>query len=139
MYFYELISKCNTENVIRGFIDRFDNEPDMNVSKTENSIKSALQDMVSIVPVIDNGKVLKIEKVQTEDETYDEAYMLDTDENEKYGIVINPWADTLGYLIDDDSLNTYGIDKFVVLVLWEMTWFGYSEEVIRKKVESWDD
>ncbi len=137
MYFYELICKCNTANVIRGFLDLCTDSPD--IKETEKGIISAINDMVSIVPVIDKDKILKVEKVQMESEAYDAAYLFNTKENVKYGIEINPWADTLGYLIDDESLDTYGIDKFVVLILWEMTWFGYSEDVIQERVKSWDE
>ena len=51
--------------------------------------------------------------------------------------MINPWNDTCGYQVDADSVKKYGKEKFVVCVLWEMTWLGFSNEKVQKKVKSW--
>ena len=55
-----------------------------------------------------------------------------------FGLEANPWANTLGYKVDECSLSFYGYEKFVAFVLWEMTWLGYDEKTIQEKVESWD-
>ena len=136
MYFSEMINNCNTENVIHLFLEMCTNSPDINV--TEDRIRSAVSNMTALKPILDNDKVLKIEKEQTDDGSYDAVYLFDTKENKRYGIEINPWADTLGYVIDPASLEAYGMDRFTALVLWEMTWFGYSEDIIQEKVKSWD-
>ncbi len=46
---------------------------------------------------------------------------------------------TLGYLVDSSSVSEYGKEKFAVLVLWDMTWFGYDDEKIQAEVMSWKD
>lgn len=69
----------------------------------------------------------------------DDVYMLDKSNSEKYALLINPWADTLGYLVDNDSVSEYGEEKFAALVLWDMTWFGYDNEKIQAEVRSWKD
>ena len=137
MYFYEIIKSCDAESVIHIFLDMCTNSPDIKV--TEERIRSALSNMLALNPIIDNDKILKIETVQTDDEAYEAVCMYDVKEDRKYGIEINPWSDTLGYAIDAKSLDAYGIDKFAALILWEMTWFGYSEDVIQEKVKSWDE
>ena len=54
-------------------------------------------------------------------------------EQEVYSLEANPCAKTIGYIVDEKSLSIYGNERFATLVLWEMTWFGYDEETIRKK------
>ena len=137
MYFGEMLSNCDIENVICIFLGLCTKSPNINL--TEERIRNALRNMLALDPVIDNDKILVIETVQAEVESYEAVRMLDTKEGQKYGIEVNPWSDTLGYTVDVKSLDAYGIDKFAALVLWEMTWFGYSEDVIQEKAKSWDE
>ena len=73
-----------------------------------------------------------------EDKEFDVVCLLDINENEIYSVEANPWAKTIGYIVDEESLSVYGYEKFAALVLWEMTWFGYDEKTIQKEIQSWE-
>ena len=57
---------------------------------------------------------------------------------ENFGIEITPWKEVLGWIVDADTLLIYSKEVFTAAVLWEITWFGYDETIIQKKVESWN-
>lgn len=52
-----------------------------------------------------------------------------------YGIELESWNNILGFDIYNKSIDKYGINKCVAVVLYEMTWFGYNEETIHEKAE----
>ena len=137
MYFYEVIEKCNLEEVVKEFLTFCDDAPDINV--TEKKIRNVIEKLNEIEPITSNKDILFIEKVKTEDRTFEAISLFDTVKKEIYSIEANPWAKTLGYIADEKSLSVYGKERFMVLVLWEMTWFGYDENSIREVVKSWDE
>lgn len=38
--------------------------------------------------------------------------------------------------MDEKSLSDYGNEKFITLILWEKTWFGYDEKKIQERLKS---
>ena len=137
MYFYEVIEKCDIEEVVSCFLKMCTNSPD--IEHTEQCIRHAIADINAIEPVKSDSEVIQIERVQTDEEEYDAVHMFDEASDTKYGLEINPWKYTLGYTVDEKSLSEYGYEKFVSLALWEMTWFGYDEKTIQDHVKSWDE
>lgn len=133
MYIYEVFNKCDTEKVVRLFLDLY-NQPVK--KRTEQKLREAISYIHKINPKKTDSQVIIIEK---DEEVGDYVYLLDKNTNEKFGIEINPWEDTLGYLADEQSLSQLGTDEFAALVLWEMTWFGFDEETIQNHVKSWDE
>ena len=137
MYFYEVIEKCNLEEVIKEFLSFCNDSPDISV--TEKGIRNVIEKLNEIEAITSNTNILFIEKVETEVETFEAISLFNTVEKEIYSIEVNPWAETLGYIADEKSLSVYGKERFTALVLWEMTWFGYDENSIQEVVKSWDE
>jgi hypothetical protein len=137
MYFYEVIEKCDIEEAVRCFLKMCVNSPD--IEHTEQCIRHAIADIKAIETVKSDSEVIQIERVKTDEEEYDAVHMVDEASDTKYGLEVNPWKYTLGYTVDEKSLSGYGDEKFVSLVLWEMTWFGYDEKTIQDHVKSWDE
>jgi len=137
MYFFEVIEKCDLDRAVGLFLELCVNSPD--IRHTEQCIRHALAEMKHMEAVRSDSEVIEISRIRTETEEYDAVRMLDRTTNIKYGLEINPWKDTLGYCVDESSLAEYGYEKFVSLVLWEMTWFGYDEDAIQEHVKSWDE
>ncbi len=137
MYFYEIIKLSDKKSVVREFLKMCTDSPDIKL--TEKRVTKALNTICKMEPNICNDYIICIEKTEDldDEDIYDHVYALDKNDNEKYGLEINPWMNTIGYLVDDDSLAAYGREMFVALVLWEMTWFGYDNETVQKKAESW--
>ena len=132
MYFYEVIEKCDLELVVQEFLTFCVDSLD--IKATEQAIRNAIKTLTRMEAITSDTGILYAGKV--EDEEYDAAYLFDTMEKEVYSIEANPWAETLGYIADEKSLSIYGNEKFVALVLWEMTWFGYDESSIQEALKS---
>jgi hypothetical protein len=49
-----------------------------------------------------------------------------------YGLGFVLWATWLGMAIDSDTLARCSREEIVAHCLWEMTWYGYDEDKIRK-------
>lgn len=137
MYFYQVIKECDKESLVREFLFLCDDSPDIKL--TEKAIRDALMSLREMEAKISDKKIIIIEKVISDeifDGEFDRVYVLDTLDNKTYGLEINPWSDTLGYKVDDNSLLFYGYEKFAALVLWEITWFGYDEVTIQERVRT---
>lgn len=132
VYFYEVVKRCDLELVIQEFLTFCVDSPDINA--TEQAIRNAIKILGRMEAIISNKGILYARKV--EDEEYDAVYLYDTMKKEVYSIEAAPWAETLGNIADEKSLSIYGDEKFVALVLWEMTWFGYDESSIQERVKS---
>lgn len=137
MYFYEILASGDKSLIIKEFLKLFDNSVNLNIN--EKSIAGAIETITELKPNLSENYIIYIEETKDFlEEFYDYVYISDKDKSQKYGMVITPWADTIGYIVDDCSLKKYGVEKFSALVLWEMTWFGYDEKTIQAKVKSWE-
>ena len=137
MYFFEVIRECDTDEVVREFLKFCDESPD--IQHTETALRQAISRIKVIEPKLSDDYLICIEKAEALDESvFDEAFVLDKKNSTKYSLEANPWADTLGYPVNLEHLSAHGKEYFSALVLWEMTWFGFSEEKIQAKVNSWN-
>ena len=138
MYFYEVIEKSDLELVIQEFLTFCVDSPNINI--IEQKIRNAIKTITGIEAITSNTDILIIEKGETVvGETCDNVYVFDTVQKDGYSIEANPWADTLGYIVDEKSLSIYGNERFAALILWEMTWFGFDESSIQETLKSWDE
>ena len=138
MYFYEVISSCDRDILTEEFLKLCKNSP--NIDQTREAFLSALKEMENIQPNINDTTVIHIERCTGIDNVPFEAVSaIFENDPEKYGLEINPWADTLGYRVDEITLEKYSYKAIASLVIWEMTWFGYNEETIRQRVSEWDE
>lgn len=138
MYFYEILASGDKNLIIKEFLKLFDKSVDFNINA--KSIADTIETITELKPNLSENYIIYIEEAKDflEEFVYDYVYISDKDKSQKYGMVIKPWADTIGYIVDDCSLKKYGVEKFAALVLWEMTWFGYDEKTIQAKVKSWN-
>jgi len=112
MYFYEVIKKCDIELIVREFLLLCKKSPNINL--TEKAIRKALTSIDEIRANTSDTEIIKVERVQTEDDEYDNVYLFDLSDESTYGLEINPWANTLGYRVDENSLSFYGYEKIPV-------------------------
>lgn len=98
--------------------------------------------MPQITPNKSDNEVLYIEELkeaQEEGENFYNVYLLDRSNNETYSIEAVPWDEVLGYAVDEASIAKYGDVKFTALVLYEMTYFGFSEKQIQNTIKAFND
>ena len=52
-----------------------------------------------------------------------------------YSLTSAPWREWLGMEVDEDTLNNMSVADILGNCIYEMTWWGYDEETIRKNIE----
>lgn len=138
MYFYEVVELCNEKILIDEFLELCTDSP--NIQHTKEIFITFLKNLKEVEPNISDKMTIFIEQQKALDGSfYESVHALCENDPEKYGLEINPWADTLGYLTDKNSIEKYGLEVYTAFVLWEMTWFGFDEESIQKKVKEWNE
>lgn len=136
MYFYKVLELCNEDILIDEFLKLCEDSP--NITNTKEKFISFLNTLKKAEPNISDKITIFIEQTEAFDGSfYDAVYALCDDDSEKYGLMANPWADTLGYLTDKNSVEKYGAEIYTAFVLWEMTWLGFDEDTVQKRVKEW--
>lgn len=52
-----------------------------------------------------------------------------------YSLTATPWSEWLGMDVDEATLNSMSVADILGNCIYEMTWWGYDEETIRKNIE----
>lgn len=137
MYFYELLHACNDSALTEEFLKLCQNSPDFN--HTREVFTEFLKNIKNLAPELSEEWTLFITKEQDQNgQDYAHVYAKNPHENENFGIEITPWKEVLGWPVNPDSLASFDREVLTAAVLWEITWFGYDETAIQKKVESWN-
>ena len=139
MYFYQVLQSCDEFKVVSEFLAMIKCQDKCSVNK---NIRDALKTLSHKTPKKSDNEVLFIEQLkdrQDEGENLYNVYLLDRSDKKTYSIEAVPWDEVLGYAVDKASLSTYGNVKFAALVLYEITYFGFSEEQIRNTIKAFND
>lgn len=139
MYFYETLKSCDDDILTEEFLKLCENSPDL--QHTKKLFLSCLKTLKEIKPNLSDTDPMTIFIEQAEDmdgSLFYDVYARYENDTVNYSLEINPWADTLGYFVDEQSISRVGAEVYTALVLWEITWFGYDEETIQNEVKEWD-
>jgi hypothetical protein len=139
MYFYQVLQSCDEFKVVSEFLAIIKCQDKCSVNK---NIRDALKTLSQKTPKKSDNEVLFIEQLkdrQDEGENLYNVYLLDRSDNKTYSIEAVPWDEVLGYTVDEASIAKYGDVKFTALVLYEMTYFGFSEKQIQNTIKAFND
>lgn len=139
MYFYQVLQSCDEIKLVCELLEIIKCQDKCSVNK---NIRDALKTLSQKTPKKSDNEVLFIEQLkdrQDEGENLYNVYLLDRSDKKTYSIEAVPWDEVLGYAVDEASLSTYGNVKFAALVLYEITYFGFSEEQIRNTIKAFND
>lgn len=56
--------------------------------------------------------------------------------NGYWDISANNWDEWLGFYVDHKAIDNFSSEQIVALCLYEMTWFGFTEEQIKSKTDN---
>lgn len=139
MYFYQVLQSCDEFKVVSEFLAMIKCQDKCSVNK---NIRDALKTLSQKTPKKSDNEVLFIEQLkdrQDEGENLYNVYLLDRSDKKTYSIEAVPWDEVLGYAVDEASIAKYGDVKFTALVLYEMTYFGFSEKQIQNTIKAFND
>ncbi|NHK30025.1 MAG: hypothetical protein FK730_01650 [Asgard group archaeon] len=107
-----------------------------NLSKFEN-VLDTLKKMDAQKP--EENITIIIEDFSKEREgeeiTWFEVTGFDPENEYYYGISMMPWEKWLGMEINPDSIKNYSLEDLLVHILWEITYYGFTQEEIGKMKE----
>ena len=63
-----------------------------------------------------------------------DVYVTEPDSGEKYSFMLNEWERSLGYLVPDFLVRKFGLETIMAAVLYEMTWFGTTNEEVHEYI-----
>jgi hypothetical protein len=128
---YDVLRQCRTDALTAAFLARCKDAPDLD--GVREAFSAFLNELRQITPQFSDGITI----VMAQTERSDLVYAIYAGDPMHHGFELVPWAETLGYLADEESIEKYGREYFAAAVLFEMTYFGFSEEAVRKKRQEW--
>lgn len=136
MLFLKLLNKCDEEKLVKQFL-LLKETSDSHDSHVEQRIKEVIDDLkYNRIPVRFNMTMV-LEKGVTEDgEEVDIIFLRDNEEEDNvYSFEGLPWGAIMGCEVEEKSLTEIGSnERFAALVLFEMTYFGYSDEDVQLRI-----
>ena len=145
MYFVDLLAMTDKEKYIQEFVNyaekTFLEDLALGLSKANSFHKDAVMDGIrqtvayleTLTPRYSNRYTIHIVQESWDNQTpFDSAYVKDENDSSTYCFDSAPWEEILGFRVNEDELAKYTQEYYVVLVLWELTFYGYDEETVQK-------
>ena len=144
----ELVCNCDWGSIRSAILRLYPDD-----RKNMPGFESVFQRLQALTPAITNMRIV-LEEVLDDDEN--ERYTdvcgkdgtLKKEENPEifkdnqignqevsYGIEFVEWEEWIGMDIDSGSLSKYSVSDILAHCLWEMTFYGYTQEAIRKQAK----
>ena len=119
----ELLLSLDKDELFRCYLDTFENGYS---SETSYQVRfdDFIKDIKATEPVLSQSMVC----VQPcSDGNYD-TFIRQPGDDEKYSLLYIKWEEILGYMADEESISLCGKLNYAVCVIYEMTWFGFTNE-----------
>ncbi len=105
------LSETNMRIILEEVFDEFENEWYTCVSGRDGTLKKE-----------ENPEIFKDDKIGNQEVAY--------------GIEFVDWEEWLGMDIDPEAISNYSETDIVAHCLWEMTFYGYTQEAIKKTIDT---
>lgn len=132
MTYKELIDKYDDEAIL---IRLFELYPDM--EKSSKGFEDSLTRLRQLEPA-ESKCTLNLEDVP-EDDGESWVHVCGREDNINYAIEFTPWNEWLGMTIEEKTLEDFTELDVAAHSLWEMTWFGFTEEEIQSDAQEIKD
>lgn len=132
MLFLELLNKCDEEKLVKQYLLL----KETSNSHVEQKIREVIADLkYNRIPVRFNMTMV-LEKGVSEDGEVDIIFLRDNvEEDNVYSFEGLPWGAIMGCEVEEKSLTEIGSnERFAALVLFEMTYFGYSDDDVQRRI-----
>lgn len=132
MLFLELLNKCNEEELVKQYLLLKETSD----SHVEQKIREVIADLKYNRIPVEFNMTMVLEKGITEDGgEVPLIFLNDNEEDNVYSFEGLPWGAIMGCEVEEKSLTEIGSnERFAALVLFEMTYFGYSDEDVQRRI-----
>ncbi|MEA3416713.1 MAG: DUF6557 family protein [Thermodesulfobacteriota bacterium] len=103
-------AETNMRIILKEVFDEFENERYICVSGVDGTLKKE-----------ENPEIFKDDKIGNQEVSY--------------GIEFTDWEEWLGMDIDPESTSNYHEPDIIAHCLWEMSFYGYTQEAIKKTID----
>lgn len=134
MLFLELLNKCDEEKLVKQYLLLKETS---NSHHVEQKIREVIDDLkYNRIPVKFNMTMVLEKGVSEDGEEVDIIFLSDNEvEDNVYSFEGLPWGAIMGCEVEEKSLTEIGSnERFAALVLFEMTYFGYSDEDVQLRI-----
>lgn len=132
MLFLELLNKCDEEKLVKQYLLLKETSD----SHVEQKIREVIADLkYNRIPVRFNMTMVLEKGITEECEEVDIIFLNDNVEDNVYSFEGLPWGAIMGCEVEEKSLTEIGSnERFAALVLFEMTYFGYSDDDVQRRI-----
>lgn len=132
MLFLELLNKCDEDELVKQYLLLKETYN----SHVEQEIREVIADLkYNRIPVRFNMTMVLEKGITEECEEVDIIFLNDNVEDNVYSFEGLPWGAIMGCEVEEKSLTEIGSnERFAALVLFEMTYFGYSDEDVQHRI-----
>lgn len=132
MLFMELLNKCDEEKLVKQYLLLRETSD----SHVEQKIREVIDDLKYNRIPVEFNMTMVLEKGITEDGgEVDLIFLSDNEADNVYSFEGLPWGAIMGCEVEEKSLTEIGSnERFAALVLFEMTYFGYSDEDVQRRI-----
>jgi hypothetical protein len=134
MKLYEILKQTNPDDVITEINRLYEDQ-----EKNEKGYRKVYQELLGITPgpAEDGFRVELLQETSETGEPWLITHGVQDGEEISYGLELYPWAELLGTEITPGTLAGFKAETIVAGCLYEMTFFGFTEDKIRKTEERW--
>lgn len=132
MLFLELLNKCDEDELVKQYLLLKETSD----SHVEQKIREVIDDLkYNRIPVKFNMTMVLEKGVSEDGEEVDIIFLNDNVEDNVYSFEGLPWGAIMGCEVEEKSLTEIGSnERFAALVLFEMTYFGYSDDDVQRRI-----
>jgi hypothetical protein len=134
MKLYQILKQTNPDGVITE-INRLYREQE----KNEKGYRKVYQELLGMTPGPGEPgfRIELIQEVDDEGEPWLITHGIQDGEEISYGLELYPWAELLGTEVSPETEAGFKAETIVAGCLYEMTFFGFTEDKIRETEERW--
>ena len=126
----ECILKCDLEKMLTDYLRCYGKSSNPQPTDMERkAFRKLLEEVRGIPPVDINAALAAAEK----ENSLLDVTMIDS-QQEEYGLPFMDWCEVLGLHIPQTLAERFDLNRLMAAVLYEMTWFGMTEEEVDPRV-----
>ena len=95
--------------------------------------KKVFEELIKLKPKRSDC-VLTIKHVKNDEEDYEDVFGISKKDNQNYALEFPPWQEWLDMELDQKTLKEYSKPSIIANCIYEMTFFGFDQKKIKKKM-----
>ena len=127
MKFKDLVLNSDWQKIEKILLTLDDNKDNM------EGYKKVFEELIKLKPKRSDC-VLTIKHVKNDEEDYEDVFGISKKDNQNYALEFTPWQEWLDMELDQKTLKEYSKPSIIANCIYEMTFFGFDQKKIKKKM-----